>query len=131
MDLSPPDGDDTSMNSVELICSTKTRIRSSEGHIGVWGADSYCPNNTRANGFSYRIETPISGDNTAMNTIRMQCENGATITATEGWWGNWGGPVSCPTGFYICGLQTQVQPFQGNGDDTSLNNVKIFCCKYA
>lgn len=45
-------------------------------------------------------------------------------------WGYWGGPITCPIGFNVCGLQTQVQPPQGSLDDNALNNVKMFCCKY-
>lgn len=46
-------------------------------------------------------------------------------------WGTWAGPFNCQSGFNVCGLQTQVQPDQGpNVDDNTLNNVKMFCCKY-
>jgi len=43
-------------------------------------------------------------------------------------WQNW---LECAPGFYVCGIQTRVEPPQGNGhydDNTALNNVALYCC---
>ena len=42
--------------------------------------------------------------------------------------GDWSEWIYCPIRTYICGVQTQIEPNQGNNDDTALNNIRFFCC---
>ena len=48
----------------------------------------------------------------------------------EGPWGVWGGPSYCPINHYVCGLEQKLEPRQGDGDDTSLNGVRMICCPF-
>ncbi|KAH3807614.1 hypothetical protein DPMN_135960 [Dreissena polymorpha] len=47
-----------------------------------------------------------------------------------GRWGSWSPNWSntCPEHSGICGITTKIESPQGLGDDTSLNDVKFFCC---
>ena len=43
----------------------------------------------------------------------------------KGTWSDW---IYCSQNYFICGLNTQIEPSQGGGDDTSLNNIDFKCC---
>jgi hypothetical protein len=45
-----------------------------------------------------------------------------------GLWGTWHGPAFCPDNHYACGIEQKVEPQQGNGDDTAMNAVRVYCC---
>ncbi|NXM44606.1 VMO1 protein, partial [Gymnorhina tibicen] len=45
---------------------------------------------------------------------------------SKGTWGDWS--PSCPRSWGVCGIHTRLQPPQGVGDDTALNDVKLYCC---
>jgi hypothetical protein len=45
-----------------------------------------------------------------------------------GLWGTWHGPAFCPDNHYVCGIEQKVEPQQGNGDDTAMNAVRVYCC---
>ena len=42
-------------------------------------------------------------------------------------WGQWTNWMYCPTDWYVIGMQLKVESKQGNGDDTALNGIKLFC----
>jgi len=44
-------------------------------------------------------------------------------------WGDYGlwSPV-CPQGGGICGIESKVEEYQSGLDDSSLNDVRFFCC---
>jgi hypothetical protein len=53
------------------------------------------------------------------------------IGSKEGSFGTSGEWAMCPTGQYVCGIQTVVENAQpGTADDTSLNSVYLRCCKF-
>lgn len=67
------------------------------------------------------------GDDTAANCLELICD-GATVTAnclTS--WGDWT-YEECPPGQIICGMRAQVESDQGDGDNTSLNGLELYCC---
>lgn len=123
-------GDDTAMNGIELICNDQKRISSTVGPWGNWAESfSICPNGKFLIGFEMRMERSQGrGDDTATNAVRMICEDFNIIKSRESSWGEWSMINLCPAKFFICGLKTQVEPSQGKGDDTSLNNILFYCC---
>ncbi|XP_068128164.1 vitelline membrane outer layer protein 1 homolog [Hyperolius riggenbachi] len=44
-------------------------------------------------------------------------------------WGDWGSTEKCPPGTMARGFSLLVEPPQGNGDDTALNGVKLYCAR--
>ncbi|XP_024124706.2 vitelline membrane outer layer protein 1-like [Oryzias melastigma] len=100
---------------------------------GDWGVKEMCPEGYYASGFSIKVEhTQMYRDNTALNGIRLYCVNPqkpqeqVTIQSTEGRWGEWTAVKSCETG-YLASYMLRVQQPQGEGDDTSVNNIKFIC----
>lgn len=123
-------GDDTSLNTIKLICSNGTPLYSSSGDWGDWGSDVYCSSGEKLSGFIMKSEpNQGSGDDTAANSLKMYCTNRELFNHHEGPWGRWGKLFTCPANTSICGLRTQVEPKRGKDiDDTALNNVIFYCC---
>ena len=125
--------DNTALNSIELICSDKenTRIYGSLGFSGNWSQTIMCKDKTIAIGFQLKQQRWIGTkqDETAANALRLICQDNSIIMAdNDGKWGNWSGETKCPRNHALCGLSVQIEPNQGAGDDTSLNNVDFKCC---
>ena len=51
-----------------------------------------------------------------------------TKTAEGAPWGDWLDAKYCPAKSYVCGVNAQVEPYQGTGDDSSVNGLQFFCC---
>ncbi|KAF4098994.1 hypothetical protein G5714_021024 [Onychostoma macrolepis] len=127
------------------------------GRWGSWGQRKMCPTGTYAAGFSLMVEDPIEGDDTALNGIRLHCIDKASNSHHDyasvqsdvgrfkcsrgsfllgdgthwgnwGDWGDWGDWSQTCEGKEICGIKAQVEEPQGFGDDTALNDVRMFCC---
>jgi hypothetical protein len=124
--------DDTALNAIQLLCSDGQVITSSEGPWGGWASSfARCASNEKLIGFQIRVEPDQgSGDDTATNAVKMICSNRQVLSSLEERWGYWyGEPLICPPTTYICGIKTQLEPHQGRGDDTALNNVQFYCCQ--
>lgn len=134
-------GDDTALNAIRLICTNlvgifQKEIVSEEGPWGYYRGRRYCPNGL-ANGFELRSESFQGGrrDDTAAVDFNLICANndGTSANIKGGGiltWGEWETTNRiCPPGTAICGIRTQVEPPQGKGDDTALNNVDLACCR--
>jgi len=45
-----------------------------------------------------------------------------------GKWGNWASePTFCPAGSFVYGFRILIESIQGQGDDTALNDIQLFC----
>ena len=74
------------------------------------------------------------GDDTAANSVKFKCRklNGGSKSTIgkSGFWGHFGSwSKTCPNESAICGMKVRIEPHQGKGDDTALNNVLFYCCK--
>ena len=76
-------------------------------------------------------------DDTSVNNVKFQCRGVKDSCTSElhldwsdekGTYGNWSD--TCSLGSGICGVQARFQAYQGDRDDTALNDVKFFCCAW-
>ncbi|KAL4218208.1 Vitelline membrane outer layer protein 1 [Mactra antiquata] len=136
-------GDDTAMNSMRLTCSDANghninQVTSGQGPFGSWTNLESCPAGKYLVAFVLQVEGPQgSSDDTAANYARFYCRDfvgtqGITEISHspgQGVWGNYGNySPTCPVNSAICGLTTKIEGDQGSGDDTTLNDVKFYCC---
>ncbi|XP_066502469.1 vitelline membrane outer layer protein 1-like [Hoplias malabaricus] len=135
----PIHGDDTALNGIRLHCvntysgrtiySSYATVTSATGSWGTWTKPKHCQTGMMMN-FQLRVEGHQGdGDDTAANNIKFQCSDNSELVGDGTSWGTWGGWSKWCTGRGICGIQTKVEGPQGSGDDTSLNDVRFFCCK--
>ncbi len=101
---------------------------------GRWSDIVFCPKDSYVGGYSMRVEPPQGrkNDDTALNAVALYCYDRAgnmvaRIEPHPGFWGNWGQVANCPKGTYANAFQLKVEPFQGTGDDTGANSLKLFC----
>ena len=129
-------GDDTALNAIKLICDDNEntvlwsdRQENDNKYItyGKWESkDNFCPRG-KVNGFQIKAEKP-GGDDTAANSINMQCEeNFLMLSSYKGEWGTWSDVKTCQNKTFVCGMSVQVEPNSAS-DKTALNNVNFFCC---
>ena len=125
-------GDDTSLNSICLICNTGEEVCSETGLFGSWASSSDCKQGFYASDFKLE-EYQGKGDDTAANELKLKCrDENWKATGNGGPWGSWQGRQYCPGAHVICGIQTRVEANLGHGtrkDDSALNGVKLVCCK--
>jgi hypothetical protein len=131
-------GDDTALNSVVLYCTNRegkavgSYVSSDLGYWGDW-AYSHCPQGTHMTHFRLKKEkVSVPGDNTAANAVSFWCSNGMGIRAqNDGSWGNWGSwkGFDISTNMAICGLSQKTHSQQGIGDDTALNDIRLYWCR--
>ncbi|XP_065556896.1 vitelline membrane outer layer protein 1 homolog isoform X2 [Artemia franciscana] len=140
--------DDTAVNSICISCisednsSNLTFKCSGEGSRGIDAGYFPCPVvnsiQTYLTAFQLKVD-PEDGDidETAVNNIQFACRsntlpdveyviegNGVQLHGAS--YGNWSN--FCPTGSFVCGIQTKVQIDQTILDDTALNDVLFECC---
>ncbi|XP_059375713.1 vitelline membrane outer layer protein 1-like [Carassius carassius] len=133
------DGDDTALNGIRLHCvytangvassyTNYATVGSDVGSWGVWRDIKWCPSGFLT-AFQLKVEKPQgSGDDTAANNIQFKCSSGSSLLGEGTKWGDWGGWSQTCQGKGICGIKTRVEIPQGRGDDTALNDVRMYCC---
>ena len=65
---------------------------------------------------------PAFAQNTFRNDQVFTRESG-----NGGQWGSWTKPVYCPPGSWAAGYTMRVEPERGEGDDTGLNAITLYC----
>ena len=76
------------------------------------------------NGFQLRSEDPDREDNTAANNLRAFCSASESYVEGDGLtFGNWTQAQHCDAKQAICGIQTQVEQWQG----CKFNQVEVIC----
>jgi hypothetical protein len=115
-----------------------TEANLSSGYWGTWETcPSQCPDGSYAYGITVRSEpTQGSGDDTALNGVRLYCFNRSDgryrgyVDSNIGYWGNWGSYAHCSTyttsNPFRSGIM-KLEPPQGGGDDTATNRVYAYC----
>ena len=84
-----------------------------------------CRNGGIATSFSQRLEGKQGGgDDTALNTICLQCSTGWHICSRRGFWGDWARSSTSSDGFNKANLS--FEPKQGGGDDTAANQLILY-----
>ena len=89
-----------------------------------------CPTGWYVSDFNVRTEgMQLTGDDTALNGLRLRCKNPANLFQTTdimvfpGNWGSWKGwhPIN-PYNFMWAAV-VRSQASQGSGDDTAMNGL--------
>uniref|UniRef100_A0A667WLD1 Vitelline membrane outer layer 1 homolog n=1 Tax=Myripristis murdjan TaxID=586833 RepID=A0A667WLD1_9TELE len=126
-----PNVDDTALNGIRLFCS-KDDSRDfiiSNPHLGSFLTPQYCPTGVLTS-FQLCVEPyqGPSGDDTAANNIKFRCSSDPILESTGAIWGKYGDwSQGCGDGG-ICGIDTKMEEYDPNGDNTSLNDVRFYCC---
>uniref|UniRef100_A0A9J8A3T0 Uncharacterized protein n=1 Tax=Cyprinus carpio carpio TaxID=630221 RepID=A0A9J8A3T0_CYPCA len=103
-------------------------VQSEVAGWGQWTEIKWCPC-CFLTAFQLRVESfQGSGGDTAVNNIRFECSGRSLLHGDGTSWGEWGGWSQTCQGKGICGIKTLIEEPQGNGDDTALNDVRMYCC---
>lgn len=105
------------------------------GPWGEWRSQEMCPHGTFAFGFAHQVEGKQgSGDDTALNGIRLRCgsypDPGQTTaglaTSGTGIWGDWSEFRSCEDDF-VTAVTMRIEDWQKEGDDTAAVDIQFRC----
>ena len=130
-------GDDTAMNGIRfIVCNEQNwaQQQTKTIHEGLWGDWSntvLCPTGSFISGLQFRYEDRMNGDNTALNGLRIRCDDPSARwqEVHPGIWGVWKSQVSFTSPKrLICGARSRFQPHIGNGDDTGMNGLEVELC---
>ncbi len=102
---------------------------------GEWGEWEFCPSGTFVSGFTLKVQTQVSGDNTALNGVKLFCTpRGSmsvykTLKSSEGPWGYWNTQSSYCGAATAVGFQLRSEKpaKKGGQDETAGNNLRLLC----
>merc|ERR1719322_966423 len=111
---------DTAMNAIKLYCYYNIsgveleagQITSTVGPFGDWTGKVSCGDKGDfLRGAQFKSE-PDQGvaDDTAGNSVNMECTDGSILEPEGGPWGEWTHWELCPENTAICGVKTRVEP---------------------
>merc|ERR1711868_338782 len=145
-------GDDTAGNGFYMYCNARNddtkkldNWRKMIGGSGPFSRKSqhfHCNNGYYLYGIQLNSEGGQGGgccggdsDDTSLNNVRMWCRNpinGIEYQLHEPnapTWGKWSTRVNCPRYYGMMGVELQIEPAQGGGDndDTSLGKIIPYC----
>jgi hypothetical protein len=146
--------DNTVLNGVEILCGTlepggNTKdgvvagweqgdmFQSAEGPDGSWSAAKTCPEGQAIDGMRVRKLPYLSTqDNTGLTNVTFNCRSktlldsgavGFSVAEPSGAaMGGWEAPQTCPTGQFICKMQTRADPY--GADKMGLTVLSFACC---
>jgi hypothetical protein len=130
--------DDTALNNVRLSCfdfkgQEVGDIETFKPFInwGEWGRKTVCPKGEYFISAQLKVEPRQGkGDDTAANAVRFVCTKGKLLESNNGErWGEWYGVPWQRRGAAICGIRGKIESPQGSGDNTALNNLKVYYCQ--
>ncbi|GAB0201165.1 vitelline membrane outer layer protein 1 [Grus japonensis] len=99
------------------------------GPWGEWGDPEFCPKRSHATGFQLKVEPHrgFFGDDTALNGVRLLCQDREVVTSSEGPRGTWSFPLSCGRGQRLVSFRLRVEAPRGLWDDTAANDLDVTC----
>uniref|UniRef100_A0A671P6B9 Vitelline membrane outer layer 1 homolog a n=1 Tax=Sinocyclocheilus anshuiensis TaxID=1608454 RepID=A0A671P6B9_9TELE len=118
--------DNKGLTGIRLHCISLS-IQSEVGRWGWWTDIEWCACGFLT-AFQLRVESyQLFGDDTAANNIMFKCSR-EYLYGDGTHWDNWGDWSQMCWGTGICGIKTRIEEPQGSGDDTALNDVRMYCC---
>ena len=83
-----------------------------------------CPRDGYATSFYQMVDQGIT-DETALNSICLQCSNGGEVCSSKGNEGSWARSPNCNEGYK--GSNLQFEDHQLFGGDTAANDLELVC----
>ncbi|TNN22876.1 Vitelline membrane outer layer protein 1 [Liparis tanakae] len=98
--------------------------------FGDWSQPQYCPDGGVLTSFQLRVEAygGHNFDDTSANNVKFRCSTNPTLEGSGTPWGEYGAWSQVCSNGGICGIQTKMEQRQYRRDDTTLNDVRFYCC---
>jgi len=104
-------------------------------HWGEWGPESFCPDNSWAQGFKLKVESDQGdfGDDTALNGVKLLCYDSAGAFVGEAasayeQFGSWQAALYCSSRqSFLTGIRLRSKDPSASLDETAANNVDMYC----